>query len=100
LKLRQYAALKKNKVFARYIFQRRDQHEGETLQKYITELKLLVKPCEYHDPKEMTRDKIVCGIRNPRIREKELAEGNSLTLERTVKLCRVYEMTQAQLRTI
>ena len=34
LKLWQYAAPKKNKVFARYIFQRRDQHEGETLEKY------------------------------------------------------------------
>ena len=67
LKFREYAAPKKNKVFARYIFQKRDQRDGETLEKYITELKLLVKPCEYHDPKEMTRDKIVCGIRNPRI---------------------------------
>jgi hypothetical protein len=85
-------------VFARYIFQKRDQRDGETLEKYITELKLLVKPCEYHDPKEMTRDKIVCGIRNPRIREKLLAEGNSLTLERAVEVCRIYETTQAQLK--
>lgn len=90
LKFREYAAPKKNKIFAKYIFQKRHQRNGE---KYITDLKLLVKPCEYDDPKEMFRDKIVCGIRNPRIREKLLVESNTSTLKRTVEVCRIYETT-------
>ena len=69
MKLRQYVAPNKNEVFARYIFQRRDQHEGETLEKYIIELKLLIEPCEYHNPKKMTRDEIIFGIRILRIPE-------------------------------
>ena len=86
-------------MFARYIFKKRDQRDRETLEKHVTELNLLVKPCEYRDPKEMTRDKIVCGIKNPRIQEKLLAERNSLTLHRAVEVCKMYETTQAQLNT-
>jgi hypothetical protein len=62
-------------------------------------VKTLVKACSYRDADEMVRDRIVCGILNPRIRERLLVEGDALTLETTIEKCRMFETTQAQLRT-
>ncbi|XP_065568928.1 uncharacterized protein LOC136032586 [Artemia franciscana] len=92
------ASPKKNTVFARYIFQKKDQLENESIERYITELKTLAKPCLYTEQDEMIRDQIVCGIRNQAVREKLLAEGDPLTLESAVSRCRTYKTTHAQLK--
>ncbi|KAK2724332.1 hypothetical protein QYM36_000994, partial [Artemia franciscana] len=81
-----------------YIFQKRDQLENESIERYITELKTLVKPCLYTEQDEMICDQIVCGIRNQAVQENLLAEDDSLTLESAVSRCRTYETTQAQLK--
>ena len=47
----------------------------------------------------MVRDRIVCGILNQNVREKLLAEGDELTLEKATIMCRTHEVTQAQLKT-
>ena len=98
-KFRDYAAPKKNQVFSCYVFQKRDQNNTESTDKYITELKILVKPCGYLSESEMVRDKIVSGVRNPKLREKLLAISDSLTLAQAVTICRAHESTQAQLKT-
>ncbi|XP_065574972.1 uncharacterized protein LOC136036595 [Artemia franciscana] len=97
-KFREYTAPKKNQIFPQYIFQKHDQKQ-ETIDKYITDLKILVKPCGYVDKDEMLRDRIVGGVANPKIREKLLLVGDTLPLNRTVTICRAFETTQAQLKT-
>ena len=97
-KFREYAAPKRNQVFSRYIFQKHDQKQ-ESIDKYITDLKILVKPCGYTDKDEMLRDRIVGGVANPKIREKLLSVGDTLSLNQTVTICRAFETTQAQLKT-
>ena len=52
----------------------------------------------YKEQDEMIRDKIVYGIKNQVVREKLLAEGDSLTLKNAVARCRTHELTQAQLK--
>lgn len=47
----------------------------------------------------MVRYRIVCGILNQNVREKLLAEGDELTLEKATIMCRTHEVTQAQLKT-
>ncbi|KAK2726950.1 hypothetical protein QYM36_007702 [Artemia franciscana] len=45
-----------------------------TLEKYITDLKTLAKPCIYKEQDEMIRDRVVYGIKNQAVREKLLPE--------------------------
>ena len=70
-KFREYADPRKNQVFSRYIFQKHDQNQ-ESIDKYITDMKILVKPCGYADKDDMLRDRIVGEVANPKIREKLL----------------------------
>ena len=62
-----YANPKKNTVFAKYMFQKRDQLEKERTERYITESKTLAQPCLYTEQYQMMQDHIVCRIRNQAI---------------------------------
>ncbi|XP_065583750.1 uncharacterized protein LOC136042715 [Artemia franciscana] len=46
----------------------------------------------------MVQDRIVCGIQNQNVREKLLAEGDELTLDKATFMCRSHEAIQAQLK--
>ena len=59
-----------NSVFARYVFNERKQHDGETFEAFVTDLCNLVKPCSHKDPDEMVHDKIVGGIQSQAIQQK------------------------------
>ena len=66
-KFRLCSAPQKNQVFSCYIFQKQDQKDTENADKYITELKILVKPCGYTNESEIVKDQIVCRVRNPKL---------------------------------
>ena len=99
-KFNQYASPKKNSVFARYVFNERKQHDGETFEAFVTDLRNLVKPCTYKDPDEMVRDKIVGGIRSQAIREKLLMEGDTLTMQKAIDIAITFETTQHHLQSM
>jgi len=44
-KLKDKAAPKHNQVFSQYLFQKREQLETESVDKFITKFKILVKLC-------------------------------------------------------
>ena len=46
----------------------------------------LVKDCDYADPDEMVRDRVVIGCYSSKAREKPIHEGSDLTLEKYHKL--------------
>ena len=57
--------VRKNVIFERAKFNRRNQKEGESAEQYITALYSLVETYEYGTLKvEMLRDRIVVGIRD------------------------------------
>ena len=58
----QYVQPKTNIVFSRYKFHNRVQGIAETFDSFVTDLKLLVQECNYQEPDEMVRDKIVFSI--------------------------------------
>lgn len=64
----------------------------------MTELKLLVKDCDYANGEEMVSDRIVFATNSPRVREKLLSHGPELTLEKAI--ARSYELAQVQLKTM
>ena len=80
-KFDEYFQVRKNMIYERARFNRRDQLEGESAE-YITALYALVKTCDYKADQqdEMLRDRLVVGIRNKAVSDKLQLEAG-LTLE-------------------
>lgn len=86
-----YFQIRRNVIFERAKFNRRDQGEGESAEQYITCLYSLVETCNYGVlQEEMLRDRIVVGIRDKALSEK-LQMDPTLTLEGAKKLVRQKE---------
>ena len=73
--------VRRNVIYERARFNRRDQLEGESAEQYITCLYSLIETCEYGTFKEeMLRDRLVVGIRDAAMSQK-LQMDAELTLE-------------------
>ena len=95
-KFEEFFKVRKNTIYERARFNRRDQREGESSEQYITALYELVKNCEYGDLRdEMLRDRLVVGIRDKELSEK-LQMDADLTLERAKKKIRQKEAVKEQ----
>ncbi len=88
-----------NETYERFLFNSRDQNEGETIEQYITALRTLAQSCNFCTCLEKTllRDRVVLGIRDNSVRKKLLQERN-LTLAKALDICRSSETTSKQLR--
>ena len=95
-----YITPKSNPIYARYKFHERMQGEQETIEKFVTELKLLVKDCDYPNADEMVRDRIVFATNSPHVREKLLSQGADLTLDKAIDIARSHELAKQQLKTM
>ena len=64
-KFNAFFKVRKNVIFERARFNRRDQQKGEPAEQYILELYKLAESCEYREMRaEMIRDRLVVGIRD------------------------------------
>ena len=83
--------VRRNVIFERARFNKRDQLESESAEEYITALYSLVETCDYGAMKdEMLRDRLVVGIRNAKVSE-TLQMKADLTLEEAKKTIRQKE---------
>ena len=95
-----YCNPKTNETYERYIFYMRNQQQGETVEQFVTDLKLKAKTCAFGDMSDsMIRDRIVLGIASQRVRERLLREDN-LNLANAIKICQAAEATQRQITTL
>ncbi len=95
-KLDEFFRVRKNVIYERAKFNRRDQKEGESVETYITELYRLAESCEYGDMKEqLLRDRLVVGIRDTKMSERLQLDAD-LTLEKAKKSIRQKEAVQKQ----
>ena len=79
---------KKNETVERYRFFTRVQEEGEPLEKFIVDLKILASTCNFTTLREsLVRDRIICGIRDSKLRE-DLLKVADLDLDKCVNACR------------
>ena len=99
-KYTEHVTPKSNEVFSRYKFHARVQSNGESLESFVTDLKLLVKDCAYDQADKMVRDRIVFGVTSSTIREKLINKGNALTLENAIEIAQTHEASKQQLRAI
>lgn len=97
-KFKEYCDPRKNVVYERYIFFSRDQHEGENIDHFITDLKKLSLNCEFGDLQEdLIRDRIVCGTTSSTLKQRMLRD-NDLTLQKAIALAQAEEQTKNQLK--
>ena len=91
-KLDEFFQVRKNVIYERARFNRRNQQSGETSEQYIMALYSLAENCEYGDLKEeMIRDRLVVGIRDTALSEK-MQMDPKLTLEIAMKHVRQREV--------
>jgi hypothetical protein len=89
-----------NECVSRHTFFTRDQKEGESFDQFCTELRIIAKDCEFGTIKDsLIRDRIICGIRDVRLKDRLLRESN-LDLNKTVQICKAAELAGVQLKTI
>ena len=91
-----YFKVRKNVIFERARFNRRNQQEGESIEEYITALYALVQSCDYGTLQEqLLRDRIVVGIRDTALSERMQVDAE-LTLEKAKKMARQREAVSQQ----
>jgi hypothetical protein len=101
-KFDQYCTPRKNTLFERFKFWQRSQREGETVDQFATDLKRMIKNCEYREPPDiMVRDRLVFGLWDAKLQAHLLKEDvDKLTLEKSVAYCRAAEATNIQIKEI
>ena len=91
-----YFKVRRNVIFERARFNRRNQLPGESSEMYIMELYSLAANCNYGAlEQEMIRDRLVVGISNLAL-SKKLQLDADLTLEKTKIVIRQQESVQEQ----
>ena len=95
-RFKSYFEPKKNIIFKRALFNMRVQEEGESVDNFITALHSLAADCEYGSLKdELIRDRIVVGIKDPRVSER-MQLDSQLTLSSAMELVKHKERIQSQ----
>ncbi len=98
VKFEDYCKPRKNVIMERYKFNTRVQRKDETSDQYVTELKLIAKNCNFDSLEdELVRDRLVYGTNSERVKERLLRE-EELTSVRALKICRVDEQSNKQLK--
>jgi hypothetical protein len=77
---------KSNKIYSRYKFLSRVQKEADTFEEYLTDLRLLVKDCDYQDQDGMIRDAIVFGTKDHKGQRKIYKRGFRTHIRESYKL--------------
>ena len=74
-------------IICHYRFNSRDRKPTESVAAYVAELCNLAEHCKFGATlNEMIRDRLVCGITDPRIQYRLLQEPDTLTYNNTYKL--------------
>ena len=78
-KFEQFCVGEANEIYETFLFNKRNQEEGETIDAYVSSLRKLAKTCNFKANEErMLRDRIALGVRDDTVRQKPL-EDRKLT---------------------
>ena len=99
-KFEKYCSPKSNLTYERHQFNTRNQNEGESIDSYVTELRILSKSCEFGDLTDsLIKDRLVCGVIKDSVRSRLLQE-TELTLQKAIDICRAAETSTQQMKVI
>lgn len=88
-----------NETYERFIFNRRNQEENESIDQYVTVIRKLAQTCNFCNclNDSLLRDRLVLGIKDESTRKKLLQE-KKLTLSRAIDIGRSGEKTNLRLK--
>jgi len=101
-----YVEPRKNLTLTRFQFFNMSQQDDQSVEQFITEVKLKAKMCEFEKEKEnisecMIRDRIICGISDKALQENILRTHlEDIKLEKVIKLCRVSSEAKQQAQSL
>jgi transposase InsO family protein len=108
--LEQYCVGERNVVHERFKFNIRSQLADETFDAFYADLRSLADKCSFNyrpaadsevpPVDEMLRDRIVLGVKEDAVRKKLISQGNNLTLEQAVRVCRSNEVTSTVMQSV
>ena len=90
-KFEMYCKPKQNVTIERYRFNTRVQGKQETIDQYMTELRLIAKNCSFGNlENQLVRDRLVCGTNSEEVRQR-LLSVEELTLDKAISICQAHE---------
>ena len=95
-KLKEYYEPKYNAVVEQFKFFRQDQEEAESFDKFLREIKMIAKRCDFGTLEDnMVKVRIVLGVRNFALQER-LLRVPDLSLDKTIEHCKSAETAKFQ----
>ena len=90
-----------NEIYERFIFNKRQQGEGESFESFLSAIRSLVKTCRYCEDcvDSIVRDRIVLGVADPNTQTALLKE-RELTLQKSIDICKSAENAAQQGKTL
>ena len=97
-KYEKYCSPKSNLTYERHQFNIRNQNEGDSIDSYVTDLRILSKSCEFGDLTDsLIKDRLVYEVKQDTVRSRLLRETD-LTLQKATDICRAAETSTQQLK--
>ena len=96
-RFKDYVQPKLNPIFARFKFNNIIQG-SDSVEKFVTKLRLAAADCRFDNPDEMIRDRIVFGCSSLKLREKLINIGENLTLDKALETAQTFEYSREQLK--
>ena len=94
-KLIEHLEPKKNKEYAVYMFRQAKQHDGESIDEYVTRLRQLAIDCEFHEKDCEVKSQIIQCCSSNRLRRKAL-KTPEITLKGLLDEARALEISETQ----
>nr|XP_054924330.1 uncharacterized protein K02A2.6-like [Dermacentor andersoni] len=96
--LRLQFSTSRNVIIERHRFHRRSQHTGESVHDFVAALRELASHCSFASKDDALRDQFVAGVASPRVRERLLLEGSTLSFENSVRIALQFEQAAEELK--
>ncbi|KAI5720831.1 hypothetical protein M8J77_012222 [Diaphorina citri] len=90
---------KKNDLYEHFKFFQAKQKQGQSVDNYLKDLKVLVSSCNFQDRDVLLRDKFIFGLLNTSLVEKFLRDPN-ITLDKAVMSARAAEIAHKEFTNI
>ena len=99
-KFEKYCSPKSNLTYERHQFNTLNQNEGESIDLYVKELRILSKLCEFGDLTDsLIKDRLISGVMKASVRSRLLRE-TELTLQKVIGICHAAETSIQQMKVI
>ncbi|CAA9995965.1 unnamed protein product, partial [Nesidiocoris tenuis] len=91
-------APRKNVLHERCKFNKLNLNSGQSLIEYVTALKNAAASCEFLERNNMIRDRLISQVPDEALLNRLLDEGDTLTLERTIDLCKLHDARKMEIQ--